>query len=425
MSVDSVFSKYINKKKKDEYIGKLPKGVQRYYDHLCASDHGNYTPYYQDRNGINNRVLIPINVLEKNGLDNIEFVESVEKNGLFKNGLNISISIQYFQDNINSNDKFKKYIIEHINSKGDVSVRLFIDNLTDKKKLDEIIQNNEWKPLDYIEGIFNKNGTLTKEVKKQYGLERKFHSNKIIDGHYIIDISTGHHKDSEKHNKKNIYMFCPYVDYCNENLIKQRKIKLLFIMLHFEDINNYVDLIELSQDRKIIKDYLISTKFDYTNLFDNTMYYELSNGKRKYFIKDDIAICPLLNQPLRFDRYHAENNSIHYCHDKAVCSKLLTIDKSQNSILSANAPINFFLGYQKGNNTQGDMTLEEYYNDMSDRSMKLGLSIPNAIHQKKEEEHVEEIEKLNGKHMEEIEKLKEENDKLKKRLKELEESSSN
>ena len=397
--MDKIFKKYVNKK--------FPEDIQKYFRHLSSSDHSKYTPYYQDRNSINHRTSIPLDILESNGHANLAFLKKSDI--YFKNGLNILISLQYYSDNKSSPDEFNKYLIDNFNGKDNVSVRVHVTKNEDKNRLDEFIESEKWKRLEYIPGIFNGNGSLTKDAKGKYGIKKKFQGNQICDGHYILDISTGYHKDTDKHNTTNEYMFCPYVDYCNEKLIEYRKFKIFYIFLHFEDILEYViNEEELIEDRQIIGNYLKSIEFNNTNLYDNTLFYELSNGKQINLIENGIAKCPLLNKPLRCDRFRENNNHIQYCHNKAVCKKLLTIDEKQNCVNTANSPTNFFMGYQTGNSTQGDMTLEEYYIDLSERTMNLGLSVSNTIHQ----EAKEEIESLKN----EIESLKNENKILKEGL---------
>jgi len=366
--MNSKFTKHFNEIKKS-----LPKDLVKYFNHFGCPQHKNMIPNWSDRGRIEDRVGIWYQDLKcnENCMDYIKDCSS-----LFPNGLNIILTIDDFEECKKIKDEFHKYLLEQIGSKDILSVRIYITNPEDKKKI-----KKNWKELKYIDDIFNKKGgALKKESKSKYKINRKFQGNEILEGHIITNITMGLHVNM--HNKNTNKFFVPFVDYCNTTLMVYRLYKLLYIILHFEDISNYINESKLNEYRSDFKDKLKSIEFDKTNLFDNTIKYKLSNNKFIILIHNGIARCPLTYDNLSIKNW----KDIQYCHDNAASLKQISIDKNQDCILTPNSPTNFYMGYKIGNRSQGEMNLEEYYKNLQNRLIKLGLAISIEESDKKDEE---------------------------------------
>lgn len=320
-------------------INMFPIYIQTKLNNINKAPVGDICPAKRINNSA--RIIIPYDIVKKNNL-------SIDDLSKFDSGVIVALMNDTYFKIKDSLDPFDKYLIENIGGDKKVSSLITIKNnegtsssheeMKILSKMKEEIEKNRWIPVQRKAGKILHGTTYVGNDKWK--------------GEYWYDVKGGDNKGSESSHTEQPQLFNGYQRAMNEHTIIVVQANLLFQMLHFPGIEEYVP-----DYKKYIKDYEL--------LLDEITYDECNLLKyNKQFIRDGVYICPLNVTPITMDDFKIKHNQhdryIQICHNEAAAKKKIYIDNCTGEFLTDYRPTNLFWGTRVGNMGQQNMTISEY-----------------------------------------------------------------
>jgi len=376
-------------------IQKLPKYIQTLLSNINGKA-GTKAPCSMQRTNVKSRVTLPLSVLIKNGLFNMEIINLCNKHGLFEGGCYIEIINEELTELIKSNDPEAKYLLDNLG--GDSNIASFL-HFTSRKGYSGSSEEKIYYKTIGIEYINEHElKPLCRKIKCD-GMVSMGNNN--VEGHYLVNLSGGSPDtiqipklcNNDGKIKTDYQLFNMYYDYADSNVSIDRLVKFIYLFLHCHDIES-LGIKNISKIIEKLEKYMNTREYHDGNLLEKTKKY----SSVVLFIKDGVLICPLTNKKISvkdFNKKDKDNkNPIEICHEISVADEKICYDEKNKCIITAAAPNNLFFGYKSGNMMQQNMTIEEYHINSDDQCIRRGNCVSTNEHNKIVNEKDKEIERL-------------------------------
>lgn len=343
-------------------FAKIHPSIKTKVSNLCQKTARYHVPkkLFQDRTSRQNRVLFPWKHIYKNGItiDQIKTfeggvcVEFVNKDYLNPDYQNIEV-FKFFKDRIGGNSNFSS-IVSFRSEFGDPGARIA------RESFDEFNSMIESNQINFNKQIIKRNPDIRWSGRG---------SNEHTIGNIFYEIKGGEQDGYESHTKKQ-QIYNPACEYANEIVTNDISLTLSYFILHTYDIQDKLennDMNLFNELKKKISNYLKHREYDEV---DNLLNYCYSHDSLKYtknILYDTIEV-----EKISIDQFSSEctdkSKRMVTAHNEAVDKQKYHFDETNDFLLSAARPSNFFWLTHKSNMLMQDDTLHEYYKNEKERT---------------------------------------------------------
>lgn len=320
---------------------------------------------FQDRTLRSNRVLLPWKTIVKNEI----FINQIET---FYGGVCIEfVNYDIFNPDEYNYDLFNT-LLEKIGDDGIISA--IISFRTEDGDPGATVARHSFRNFKDLYTDSEYAEKFSPIRRKYEGLQPGKGDNSIWEGNLYISIKGGSTTDIvESHpGIRDPQLFNPALEYANEQVELDIIITLSYFTMHCYDIIETINS-EYTSLKNRTEDYLRSRNYDEGNLLDYcSSHPALSFGNGELI--DPIQITPM---SIEYFKTSKEETSPECCHNEAANKDIFYFDSTNNYILSAARPTNFFWATKLSNMMQQNYNLDEYFTMEQERVTRRNQLLQN------------------------------------------------